>query len=341
MSGTTVPVRISGPAVCHTCHGSGAEPGTDPITCPTCGGAGSVSVNQGFFSMEQPCPECRGTGRIIEHPCPTCHGSGAERRTRKFQVKIPAGVKDGARIKLARRGEPGPAGGQPGDLYVRVRVRDARRVRPQGRQPHRRSAGLLSGGGAGRERRGAHAERPGHVEGARRHAERQDVPGARQGRAEEGRPRRHAGHRQRRRAGASCPARRSSCSSSCRRRRRIPLGSDWGWPDGERQDRERRRKRPRGVHDQRGGGARRGASADPADLRAEGTGATQADAGQHAPLLRRGRRAPAMDPGADAGRGHQPGRGEAHHGDARADGRAPATAWRSCRRSSPIAARSR
>jgi molecular chaperone DnaJ len=124
MSGTTVPVRISGPAVCHTCHGNGAEPGTEPITCPTCLGTGSVNVNQGFFSMEQPCPECRGSGRIIEHPCPTCHGSGAERRTRKFQVKIPAGVKDGARIKLARRGEPGPAGGQPGDLYVRVHVRE-------------------------------------------------------------------------------------------------------------------------------------------------------------------------------------------------------------------------
>jgi molecular chaperone DnaJ len=122
MSGTTVPVRISGPAVCHTCHGSGAEPGTSPITCPTCGGSGSVSVNQGFFSMERPCLECRGSGRLIEHPCPTCHGSGAERRTRKFQVKIPAGVKDGARIKLAGRGEPGPAGGHAGDLYVRVRV---------------------------------------------------------------------------------------------------------------------------------------------------------------------------------------------------------------------------
>ncbi len=122
MSGTTVPVRISGPAVCHTCHGSGAEPGTSPITCPTCGGSGSVSVNQGFFSMERPCPECRGNGRIIEHPCPTCHGTGAERRTRKFQVKIPAGVRDGARIKLTGRGEPGPTGGHAGDLYVRVHV---------------------------------------------------------------------------------------------------------------------------------------------------------------------------------------------------------------------------
>jgi len=122
MTGTTVPVRFVGPAVCDTCHGTGAEPGTRPITCATCGGTGSVDVNQGFFSMERPCPECRGAGRIIEHRCPTCRGSGAERRTRKFQVKIPAGVRDGARIRLAGRGEPGPAGGHPGDLFVRVRV---------------------------------------------------------------------------------------------------------------------------------------------------------------------------------------------------------------------------
>jgi molecular chaperone DnaJ len=122
MSGTTVPVRISGPAACHTCHGSGAEPGTTPIICPTCQGTGSIDVNQGFFSMEQPCPECRGTGRIIEHACRTCRGTGAERRTRRFQVKVPAGAKDGARIRLAGRGEPGPAGGQAGDLFVKVRV---------------------------------------------------------------------------------------------------------------------------------------------------------------------------------------------------------------------------
>jgi molecular chaperone DnaJ len=122
MSGTKVPVRISGPAECHTCHGTGAEPGTTPAICPTCQGTGSIDVNQGFFSMEQPCPECRGTGRIIEHVCPTCRGTGAERRTRKFQVKIPAGTKDGVRIRLAGRGEPGPAGGQAGDLFVKVRV---------------------------------------------------------------------------------------------------------------------------------------------------------------------------------------------------------------------------
>ncbi len=123
MSGTTVPVRISGPAPCETCHGSGAAPGTSPMTCPRCGGAGQVAVNQGLFQMSQTCPQCRGSGRIIETPCPTCGGTGSQRRTRSFQVKVPAGVKDGARIRLAGRGEPGPAGGAPGDLYVRVRVR--------------------------------------------------------------------------------------------------------------------------------------------------------------------------------------------------------------------------
>ena len=122
MAGTTVPVKITGPSVCRTCHGSGAAPGTSPSVCPVCGGAGEVAVNQGFFSMSQPCRNCNATGRIVETPCPTCKGSGSERRSRTFKVKIPAGVKDGARIKLPGRGEPGPAGGQPGDLYVRVKV---------------------------------------------------------------------------------------------------------------------------------------------------------------------------------------------------------------------------
>ncbi len=122
MTGTTVPVKFVGPAVCQRCHGTGAEPGTSPLACPTCGGRGSVDVNQGFFSMEQPCPECRGAGRIIEHRCSTCRGSGTERRTRRFQVKIHAGVREGARIRLVGRGEPGPAGGHAGDLFVKVHV---------------------------------------------------------------------------------------------------------------------------------------------------------------------------------------------------------------------------
>jgi molecular chaperone DnaJ len=122
IEGTTVPVKISGPATCRTCHGSGASPGTQPVTCPQCGGIGSVSVNQGFFSMAQPCPRCHGSGRIVETPCVTCRGSGTERRTRRFSVKVPPGVRDGARIKLAGRGEPGGPGAPAGDLYVRVEV---------------------------------------------------------------------------------------------------------------------------------------------------------------------------------------------------------------------------
>jgi molecular chaperone DnaJ len=122
MRGVTVPVRITGPAPCPTCGGSGAEPGTSPVICPQCGGTGAISVNQGFFQMSQTCPRCQGAGRIVEQPCQTCHGSGSVRRARSFQVKVPAGVKDGARIRLAGRGEAGPPGGAAGDLYVVVHV---------------------------------------------------------------------------------------------------------------------------------------------------------------------------------------------------------------------------
>jgi molecular chaperone DnaJ len=122
MAGTTVPVRIDGPAPCPRCGGSGAEPGTSPTTCPQCGGDGQIQVNQGFFAVSQTCPTCHGAGRIVETPCTQCHGSGSVRRTRSFQVKIPAGVKDGARIRLAGRGEPGGPGAKPGDLFVVVHV---------------------------------------------------------------------------------------------------------------------------------------------------------------------------------------------------------------------------
>lgn len=122
MSGVTVPVRIEGPAPCETCGGSGAAPGTTPVTCPQCGGSGQIAVNQGFFQMSQTCPRCRGAGRVVEQACPTCAGSGTRTRTRTFQVKIPAGVQDGARIRLGGRGESG-VGGHAGDLYVQVHVR--------------------------------------------------------------------------------------------------------------------------------------------------------------------------------------------------------------------------
>jgi molecular chaperone DnaJ len=124
MAGATVPVRLTGPATCSTCHGSGAAPGTQPTPCPNCGGSGQVAVNQGLFSMEQTCPRCQGSGRVVETPCPTCRGTGAERRTRTLQVKVPAGVRDGARIRLTGKGEPGGPGAPAGDLFVRVRVLD-------------------------------------------------------------------------------------------------------------------------------------------------------------------------------------------------------------------------
>jgi molecular chaperone DnaJ len=126
MAGTTIPLRIQGPAPCPTCGGSGAEPGTSPMTCPACQGTGSVAVNQGVFSIARPCPECGGSGRIIEHPCHECGGSGSVRRTREFSVRIPPGVRDGARIRLSGRGEAGSSGARSGDLFVTVHV-----------QPHR------------------------------------------------------------------------------------------------------------------------------------------------------------------------------------------------------------
>ena len=117
---TTVPVQLE--LACHTCHGTGAAPGTAPIVCPKCNGSGVVATSQGLFALQQPCPQCRGMGSIVQTPCPTCQGAGRERRTKRYTVKIPAGVKDGTRIKLKGKGEAGFGGAAAGDLFVVTRV---------------------------------------------------------------------------------------------------------------------------------------------------------------------------------------------------------------------------
>jgi len=120
--GAEVSVTVPKAERCPTCHGSGAKPGTSPTVCPRCEGRGIDAQSQGFFSISQPCPQCGGQGQVIENPCPTCSGSGLTQQTKRYKVKIPAGVKNGARIRLAGKGEAGQRGGPPGDLFVVTRV---------------------------------------------------------------------------------------------------------------------------------------------------------------------------------------------------------------------------
>jgi molecular chaperone DnaJ len=121
--GVAMPLRLTSPAPCTNCHGSGARPGTSPKVCPNCNGAGVINRNQGAFGFSEPCAECRGSGSIIEYPCEECGGNGAITRTRTINVRIPPGVEDGQRIRLAGQGEAGLRGAPSGDLYVTVHVR--------------------------------------------------------------------------------------------------------------------------------------------------------------------------------------------------------------------------
>jgi molecular chaperone DnaJ len=120
--GVAMPLRLTSPAPCTNCHGSGARPGTSPKVCPTCNGSGVINRNQGAFGFSEPCTDCRGTGSIIEHPCDECKGTGVTTRTRTINVRIPPGVEDGQRIRLAGQGEAGLRGAPSGDLYVTVHV---------------------------------------------------------------------------------------------------------------------------------------------------------------------------------------------------------------------------
>ncbi|MGD8977823.1 MAG: molecular chaperone DnaJ [Gammaproteobacteria bacterium] len=130
--GDTVTVTIPVMSECGSCGGSGAEPGSTPKTCDTCGGQGAVRMQQGFFSVQQSCPRCRGTGTVIDDPCGECRGQGRVRETRSLSVKVPAGVDTGDRIRLGGEGEAGRNGGPPGDLYVEINVRPHRIFERQG-----------------------------------------------------------------------------------------------------------------------------------------------------------------------------------------------------------------
>ncbi len=122
-TGKEAQIRIPSWDNCTTCQGNGAKPGTKPITCTTCAGHGQVQMRQGFFSVQQTCPTCKGTGKLIPEPCVACHGVGKTKNNKTLEVKIPAGIDDGMRIRSAGNGEPGTNGGPAGDLYIEIRLK--------------------------------------------------------------------------------------------------------------------------------------------------------------------------------------------------------------------------
>ena len=117
-------IRVPSWDKCETCHGTGAKPGTSPITCTTCAGHGQVRMQQGFFSVQQTCPKCHGNGKIIADPCAPCGGQGRIKRNKTLEVKIPVGIDNGMRIRVTGNGEPGTNGGPPGDLYVEIHIKE-------------------------------------------------------------------------------------------------------------------------------------------------------------------------------------------------------------------------
>lgn len=121
--GTETKIRVPVMAECDHCRGTGAKPGAGRVTCPTCGGYGQVRMQQGFFSIQQTCPRCHGSGGLIVEPCPYCHGEGRVKQHKTLSVRIPAGVDEGDRIRLTGEGEAGINGGPPGDLYVTVHIK--------------------------------------------------------------------------------------------------------------------------------------------------------------------------------------------------------------------------
>src|SRR2546421_442409 len=134
LRGAQVTIRVELELACHTCHGTGAAPGTAPVTCPECDGSGVVATSQGLFALQQPCPRCHGRGSIVEQPCPTCHGSGRERRTKRYTVKIPAGTEDGKLLRIKGRGAPRLNGSGKGDVLARIKLQVPKKVNKQQRE---------------------------------------------------------------------------------------------------------------------------------------------------------------------------------------------------------------
>jgi molecular chaperone DnaJ len=136
MKGSTSSVKVPREEACATCNGSGAQPGSNPETCPNCRGAGQIQIQQGTFAFTRPCPACFGRGVHVTHPCTTCGGKGRREVPRTLRVKIPRGIKDGARVRLKGEGDPGVAGGPPGDLFLQIRVLPDRQFRREGLHLH-------------------------------------------------------------------------------------------------------------------------------------------------------------------------------------------------------------
>ncbi len=136
VKGTTSRIRIPTAVECKVCNGSGAKKGSTPVDCSTCNGLGQVRMQQGFFSVQQSCPHCQGSGKQIKDPCRSCHGRGMVEEHKTLSVKVPPGVDNGDRIRLAGEGQPGSNGGPAGDLYVQVSVKEHQFFEREGRNLH-------------------------------------------------------------------------------------------------------------------------------------------------------------------------------------------------------------
>ena len=228
MSGETLPLQLSGPGTCRTCGGNGAKPGTSARTCPTCAGSGFVSHNQGAFGFSEPCRDCKGTGKLIDEPCPDCAGSGVTVQTRTINIRVPAGIKDGSKVKVAGKGMPGTRGGPAGDLFVTVHVSQHDLFARKGDDLTMTVPVTLRRGRARHHDPSADARRRGVAQGAGGHADRAHAAGPRPRRAQARRPRRPAGDGRGRRAGEAERRREGSAGEVRRAGPRRPAPEHHG-----------------------------------------------------------------------------------------------------------------